>query len=188
MASVAANARMSVGQIYRHFENKEALVDAIVEEQIDVAVRDLTRLASAEGRLCDRLLENFLGSLRRHLDSGFVSLIHEVRAEAARQPKLRALLAGKDAEIARRMADILRTGLPEADDDDLEMRAERICLLFEGALMRLLRRPELDEADLRSLLRPMLEAVVLSSSEPGLKPAALEREIDHNAGDGHRHG
>src|SRR5260370_42103758 len=46
MAEIAAAARMSVGQIYRYFPNKEAIVHAIVERIVAQRLQGKMRLAA----------------------------------------------------------------------------------------------------------------------------------------------
>src|SRR5271168_2700713 len=49
MASVAAEAGMSVGHIYRYFENKEAIVAAIVERDLKATADQFARIREAPG-------------------------------------------------------------------------------------------------------------------------------------------
>jgi AcrR family transcriptional regulator len=107
MAVVASGAKMSVGQIYRYFDNKEAIVAAIVGEHIEEFMRDLTMIASADGPLAERLLNNFIQAMRRNIDNGFFSLTYEVRAEAARHPALRTVLVSKDRQIQDSIMDLM---------------------------------------------------------------------------------
>jgi AcrR family transcriptional regulator len=161
MAIIAQSAHMSVGQIYRYFENKEAIVSAIIEEHVAEAKRDLTMLAKADGELAERIADNFCQSVARYTASGFGSMVFEVRAEASRQPHLRAQMSQADGEIYDRFIMLMKTTeLKALSDAELLMRAERICLIFEGALMRLCRGGELTQVHLRSLITPMIRGVL----------------------------
>jgi len=161
MAVVAAGAKMSVGQIYRYFDNKEAIVAAIVGEHVEEFMRDLTMLASEEGPLSERLLNNFTQSIRRHIDSGFLSLTYEVRAEAARHSDLQKLLVNKDIQIQDRIIDLMKsTDLACLSTDEMTLRAEQICLLFEGVIARIGRRTDFDLTTINTLVRPLLTAVL----------------------------
>jgi AcrR family transcriptional regulator len=162
MAVVAAGARMSVGQIYRYFDNKEAIVAAIVGEHIEEFMRDLTMLASEDGPLSERLLNNFSQSIRRHIDSGFLSLTYEVRAEAARHPDLQKILVAKDRQIQDRIVDLMTsTDLARLSSNELSVRAEQVCLLFEGVVARIMRSKDFDIAMIHTLVRPLLTAVLI---------------------------
>jgi len=161
MAVVAAGAKMSVGQIYRYFDNKEAIVAAIVGEHIEEFMRDLTMLASEEGPLSERLLNNFSQSIRRHIDSGFLSLTFEVRAEAARHPDLQEILINKDLQIQDRIIELMNsTDLSRLSKTEMSIRAEQVCLLFEGVVARIGRRTDFDLTMINTLVRPLLTAVL----------------------------
>jgi AcrR family transcriptional regulator len=161
MAVVAAGAKMSVGQIYRYFDNKEAIVAAIVGEHIEEFMRDLTMLASEDGPLSEKLLNNFGQSMRRHIDSGFLSLTYDVRAEAARHPGLKEVLVNKDLQIQDRIVELMKsTDLARLSQDEMSVRAEQVCVLFEGMVARLGRRKDFDLATINTLMRPLLTAVL----------------------------
>jgi AcrR family transcriptional regulator len=197
MAVVAANARMSVGQIYRYFNNKEAIVAAIVGEHVEEFMRDLILLQSVDGPLWQRLLDNINQSIWGHIDSGFLSLTYEVRAEAARNPALQEILVMKDIQVQDRMMDLMRsTELARLSDEALRLRAEQVCLLFEGLLARIGRHPVFDPSMIKALVGPLLIAVfTLGETETAPananQPLAAEsskREVDDETDRRSRHG
>ena len=90
MAEIAEMARMSVGQIYRYFPNKEAIVHAIVEQIVE---RRLEWLAS------DANADDLPGTLSRALLFGHPTenrdvsvLMLEIGAEATRNPAVAAIV------------------------------------------------------------------------------------------------
>jgi len=174
MAVVAAGAKMSVGQSYRYFDNKESIVAAIVGEHIEEFMRDLTMLASEDGPLSERLLNNFSQSIRRHIDSGFLSLTFEVRAEAARHPDLQKILLNKDLQIQERIVALMKsTDLAGLSDHEMSIRAEQVCLLFEGVIARIGRRTDFDLKMINTLVRPLLTAV-LTLDKPAYRHAMTD--------------
>jgi len=173
MAVVASGAKMSVGQIYRYFDNKEAIVAAIVGEHIEEFMRDLTMIASAEGPLAERLLNNFIQAMRRNIDNGFFSLTYEVRAEAARHPALRTVLVSKDRQIQDSIMDLMAsTDLSCLSRAELSVRAEQVCLLFEGVVARIGRHTDFDLSMIKTLVGPLLTAVLTSDETERLDPKA----------------
>jgi len=161
MAVVAAGAKMSVGQIYRYFDNKEAIVAAIVGEHIEAFMRDLTIIASQDGPLSERLLNNFGQSIRRHIDNGFLSLTYDVRAEAARHRDLHQILVIQDGQIQDRIVDLMMsTDLACLSKPELRVRAEQVCLLFEGVVARIGRYTDFDPSMINTLVGPLLTAVL----------------------------
>jgi AcrR family transcriptional regulator len=181
---------MSVGQIYRYFDNKEAIVAAIVSEHVEEFMRDLTLLERKDGPLWERLLNNFGESIRRHIDSGFLSLTYEVRAEAARNPHLQEVLVNKDAQVRDLIVELMKSAnLAGLSEQALRVRAEQVCLLFEGVIARIVRRVDSDPATITTLVRPLLvavfnpvEAVALSSSDgEKLSAEGPEHQVDDEA-------
>jgi AcrR family transcriptional regulator len=163
MAEIATAAELSVGQIYRFFENKEALIEAITDHQMD-ELRDM--LADVEARdgaagAIRILLDNVFEKLRR---PGKAALLLEVTAEAARNPKVAAVLQAHDRrfrqDISRLIIRAQGLGLPE----DADCRAEMVCLIFEGCAARVIRNPEMDDETLAQL-RDWLLARLLGEPE-----------------------
>src|SRR5688572_24117010 len=92
MADIAHTAGLSVGQIYRYFENKEAIIAAIV-------ARDMAEMRDRYSELKDGgtpVLEAILTKCSTALDELYegerAALTLEVVAEAARNPKVGAVL------------------------------------------------------------------------------------------------
>jgi AcrR family transcriptional regulator len=92
MAEIAYGARMSVGQIYRHFPSKESLIEGIIQEDIDhqtaLLHNALNTHASDVIKSVSRRMDHDTLATRRD----YIALMLEIAAEAARNPKIRALL------------------------------------------------------------------------------------------------
>jgi AcrR family transcriptional regulator len=93
MARIAEEARMSVGHIYRYFASKEALIEGIVREDMDLrltvvseALRDdpdnLFAALAARSNLC----------MNYATDRDRTALMLEIAAEASRNPKVRRVV------------------------------------------------------------------------------------------------
>jgi len=98
MANIADTAGMSPGLLYRYFENKNAIVQAIIERQLGEIRNDISKLRSSS-ELADSLFEVFLRWV--HGDQSVMSpvLYLEMSAEAARDPQVAAALRRADAEV-----------------------------------------------------------------------------------------
>jgi AcrR family transcriptional regulator len=163
MAEIATAAGLSVGQIYRFFENKEALIEAISSLQMD-ELRDTVAGVEARDGAAEairRLLVMGFEKLRR---PGTAALLLEVTAEAARNPKVAAVVQAHDRGIRAAISDLISKaqslGLPE----DAECRAEMMCVIFEGCATRVIRNPEMDDEAL-ARLRDWLLARMLGEPE-----------------------
>lgn len=137
MAQIAASARLSVGQIYRYFDNKEAIVAAIVQGCLADFARGMAVLATRHHGRLDVVAQELEEMIATGAAPDECRLILEVRAEAARNDKIRLMMACADAELARHLHDLLATTcLVRLDPAELDRRVEMIRLITEGSLAR----------------------------------------------------
>ncbi len=103
MASIADTAQMSAGLMYRYFENKSAIVLAIIERQLQEGRTQIAQLRSSS-ELAAALLDVFTRWQAR--DPGVVNaaLFLEMSAEASRDPQIAAALRRSDALILSDLA------------------------------------------------------------------------------------
>jgi AcrR family transcriptional regulator len=149
MATISKVAKMSVGHIYHYFENKEAIISAIT--QMDV--QDLLTIFSDFNR-ADDILQSMKAECRagieRHADPQAATLDLEIVAEATRNPKIAAIVQESDAVKRKTVIDTIRRGLAargrQIDDQELAARFELIAAMFEGLSIRVIRNPQLDRA------------------------------------------
>lgn len=147
MAVISKTAGMSVGHIYHYFENKEAIIAAIVQKD----VQDLLTMFEEMGQSDD-----ILGSMAEHAGQSFhcniapdvAALALEITAEAARNPKIAAIVQAAEQTQHQSAVRLLRKGLAARGrtmtDADLEARVDGIAALFEGFAVRIIHNPKLD--------------------------------------------
>lgn len=105
MQIVAAEARMSAGNLYRYFSSKEALVSGLAERDQAALAEDFARLAAAEDTL-----EAMAALLRKHLvaaPAGGAQLALEIWAEAGRNADVARICQGIEASVRRHLAAIV---------------------------------------------------------------------------------
>jgi AcrR family transcriptional regulator len=159
MAEISKTAGMSVGHIYHYFENKEAIVLAIVDQEAE----ELLELFDSFERSDD-----ILGAMVAHAEEGFLNhaegrtaaLFLEIIAQATRNPKIAARVEENDRLLRRRIREVVikgraRAGVPEpADPKEVEAELDIIAMLFDGLSVRVVRKPDLDRpATLRTMLK-----------------------------------
>jgi len=159
MASIAAEATMSVGQIYRYFENKEAVIEALVAEKLENLA---SRLAQANARSPDPL-EQLLEVARHRADdidqSKRAALLLEFLAEAARNPRIAAMLRMIDEAVrAYLKAILLRAGFDEGPA--LSAKLNIIVMALDGWPLCVVKDPELSVDGYLELVRPVFAAVL----------------------------
>ncbi|MDC7684204.1 TetR/AcrR family transcriptional regulator [Asticcacaulis sp. BYS171W] len=157
MSEIAAEAKMSVGVIYRYFENKEAIVEAIVANDL---AEMRAKFAEWDETPDDRLLDTLLDTIDFALDHKYgpdnSALALEVLAEAARNPRVAAIVQAADVqerELGRHLCTRLNAG---CDPARLDARGEIIGMLFDGMMIRAVSNPNIDRKALARELREVL--------------------------------
>ena len=163
MESIAQLAGVSTGLSYRYFQNKRALVLALIEQNLEEDRRGLQGLSptASLGRFADDLAALFK---LRGAESWNAVLFSEITAAATRDAEI-----GKALEHAEAVArDDFIQWLKERDEamgitgdvEDLQIRALAMRCLFSGLVVRSTREPELEIDVLRAMLRRVLPLVM----------------------------
>jgi AcrR family transcriptional regulator len=164
MAQIASEARMSVGQIYRHFPSKESLIEGIVRE--DVA-RQLSTLNDAPDKSIFELIATAnKKDIAGAASSKHLALMLEIIAEAARNPRVRDILLSNQrrghAALKRRVqSEHPSMGSPQ----ELDIRVRLISAISQGVLMQILLDPKAPAAALLKRLKSLTEQLLTVESE-----------------------
>jgi AcrR family transcriptional regulator len=153
MAEIAKAAGLSVGQIYRYFENKEAIIAAIVAQDLAEMREKFAEMESRPGDLLDAMTEHLPEAVDKCFDSGRAALTLEVLAEAARNSKVAAIVRAADEQervFARNM--LQRCRRPEWSEAEFQARCEAVGMLFDGMIMRAVNHPDTDREPLARVL------------------------------------
>ncbi|WP_297512606.1 TetR/AcrR family transcriptional regulator [uncultured Caulobacter sp.] len=154
MADIAKAAGLSVGQIYRYFENKEAIIAAIVAQDLAEMRDKFAELESQPGTLLDAIEDHLPEAIEKSFDPRRAALALEVVAEAARNPKVAAIVRAADQQerdLARVMME--RNRRPEWSEAEFQARCEAVGMIFDGLLMRGVNHPEVDREAMAAVLR-----------------------------------
>jgi AcrR family transcriptional regulator len=167
MASIAEAAQMSAGLIYRYFENKHAIVLAIVERQLEEK-RALIRQLHASDHFAADLLQAFEEWCTQRATPMSVALMLEMAAESTRNPQIAEALRASDEQTRREFQRWLvrspEDGGMGYTEDEAARRALEMRLIVDGLAMRAAREPGID--------RDMLRAAVTRLVDVALRPAA----------------
>jgi AcrR family transcriptional regulator len=168
MASIAETAQMSAGLIYRYFENKNAIVLAIVQRQLDEKRALIRQLQSSE-QFVDGLLHAFDELCSTAGGSMSAVLMLEMSAEATRSPPIAAALRESDRLTRAEFEDWLcrarsqgGAGLSAAQASS---RSLAIRFVVDGLALRAAREPELDRAQVREALEELLRTLLKPSDQ-----------------------
>ena len=134
MQDLARGAGMSAGNFYRYFPSKNAIVEAMVQRDLDQIEDDFARIMQAESPR-----EAFRSVIRHRLETMEEeegALWAEIEAAAVRRPEIAALHAHMGRQIVLHLIRVFARigGLTDAEAAERHhARAEAIILMVRGA-------------------------------------------------------
>ena len=152
MASIAEAAQMSAGLMYRYFENKNAIMLAIIErqlEQMGCRIRQLQSSRNFKAGILEAFEQWRAGGERPGMNP---ALFLEMSAEGTRDPQIAAALRCSDVLMRNEIKAWL--GRSPADgglglsDELAASRALQLQLVVEGLMLRAVREPDIDRKQL----------------------------------------
>jgi AcrR family transcriptional regulator len=113
MQDLARAAGMSVGNFYRYFPSKAAIVAALITRDLDEVERDFRDILEAP-RPMELLRARIMAHVEGHAMSDDGALWAEITAAAARKPEIGEILTRMETEIGRYFSAVFArvTGLP----------------------------------------------------------------------------
>jgi AcrR family transcriptional regulator len=163
MADIAAEASMSVGQIYRYFASKEAIIAAIVARDFAQALTLMDDVKLRQGGPADQIIELVRHKMAHMDDPIRTALSLEILAEAARNPRVAEILREADETGRAWLRGVLtRHGVT---GEYIEARMDMISMLVEGWTTRRVRNPNVDRDAYLASLRHMLNHLFSCTSE-----------------------
>lgn len=165
MAEIAKTAGMSPGHIYNLFENKDEIIEAIVERDCAEIVQRIGELQQ-EGDVLQAMLRETEKAIDEHSQVADAALELEVLAEASRNPRLAAVMHAKQALVHDKALGLIRQTLgpaaAEVPASEIEGRALLLAALFNGLTALSVRLP--DQArripDMAPVMRRLLQVLM----------------------------
>lgn len=166
MAQISKAAGMSVGHIYHYFENKEAIISAIVDRELQYLQSIILRIRerSAGSDLLRATADEAQYAVHEILNDQNAPLILEIIAEAARNPAVAAIVQNSDRQAMAYFKGLIEDGLRQRGVDfnerDLEGPLEVLYAVFEGFSIRVIRNPKMDLISVIGALQRTLDFVI----------------------------
>ncbi|MBB1346950.1 TetR/AcrR family transcriptional regulator [Pseudoalteromonas sp. SG45-2] len=164
MAEISKTAGMSAGHIYNYFESKEAIIESIIEKDMEEMFSIFQKFEDHPGDVLAALLDSLNIGVQRHMDTGSCVIDLDMMAEAGRNIKVATLLRETDIQARGRMRQLLtseRSALKDIDERELESRINVIFSMMAGLLLRKLLYPELTEETVLIALRPAMKTLLM---------------------------
>lgn len=151
ISRICAKAGMSPGHVYHYFENKEAIIAAIVRRDLD-RILDLTAGMRASDDVFEAMMQRVPIGVAEVLDPHTARLKLEIAAEASRNPQIARIVREADAcsrASLRQTIQAARRARGLADDEAVAGElADAIAAMFDGLVIRSARNPDTDRATL----------------------------------------
>lgn len=155
MAQISAEARMSVGQIYRYFPSKEAIVHAIVEH---IVAKRLAWIGTSKGAVDLPTVLATRALSQEEADDQ--TLLLEVTAEASRNPAVAETVRRADRRLHDKAVEAVLGDHPRMTPPEASARVELLAVLAEGTAFRRLTVQPADPALLAALYRSVIAHVL----------------------------
>ena len=129
MAQIASEAKLSVGQIYRYFASKDAIIAEMIRRIIDY------RIAEMDGKTHTDQIPRLL-AWRQTLDEDDDALMLEMAAEATRNPQIAAMMVEADKRMFANACAHIRKAHPHLSDERIRCCVEITAVMMEGTIYR----------------------------------------------------
>ena len=164
MAEISRTAGMSAGHIYNYFESKEAIIESIIEKDMEEMFSIFEHFEGQPEDTLTVLLNGLNIGVQRHMDTGECAVDLEMLAEAGRNVKVAKLLRDADTQARNRMRQLLiseRSVIKGIDEVELESRINVIFSVMAGLLLRKVLYPELTVETVLIALRPAMKTLLM---------------------------
>jgi len=161
MQDLARAAGMSAGNFYRYFPSKSALVEAMINRDIDEVQQHFNAIVSTNDPIA-ALRQTLLGRLDQDLCGDESPLWAEIMAAAARKPEIAAILARMENQVANLITRVigLACHLPaEEAARRYGAHARMIILLVRGASLESAQHPQM-QSDLKDLIMRTIDKLI----------------------------
>ena len=165
MDQIAKKAEMSVGHIYHYFKNKEAIIAAIVEKDLQHRLQKISAIQadSEDGDIFSGMTARIGEGLDDLLKPSRVALRLECLAEATRTPQVAAMIRNADKITRERWTEVRdqgRTVRQLGTDPYREARTEVLGAIFEGLTVRSILNPDVDRKKMVDFLRRIVMRIL----------------------------
>jgi AcrR family transcriptional regulator len=164
MAEIAQMSALSVGQIYRYFTNKDAIIEEIVRRIVETKVNHMQFKKGDVQETATMLSHRLLAGdpQEREIDH---ALMLEVAAEATRNPTVARILREADDRLFGQAMDML-TGLrPDLNQEQLAVWVEFMAVMCEGTAFRRLNHQKANPSLLNTFYLSLFTTILPASEK-----------------------
>lgn len=163
MREISAKAGVSIGALYRYFENKDAIIYTIAEQGRIEQNTFFDELAT-NGNIIEAILLVFPIALKESGQAESINLSTEIAAEAARNPKLSAVFQEQDEVGRAKLSALIQEGIDEgvvSAELVPAQAAELLIALYEGLESRTISNPDFQPEQLHEAFERMIKNLLI---------------------------
>ena len=162
MAEIAKTSQLSVGQIYRYFANKDAIIEEIVRRIVANKIQLITGNAHNLQQVAHNLAHRRIGNLSSPFKEDICmeqkeqaeidhALMLEVAAEATRNPVVEKIWRDSEKQLFNEAKSFLSKSFPQFSDAEMTAKVESLAVICEGTAFRRLTTAHADAERLEAL-------------------------------------
>lgn len=162
MAEIAKTSQLSVGQIYRYFANKDAIIEEIVRRMVMKKIQLITGNAHNLQQIAHNLAHRRIGNLSSPFKEDVCSeqkeqaeidhaLMLEVAAEATRNPAVEKIWRDSEKQLFNEAKSFLSKSFPQFSEEEMTAKVESLAVICEGTAFRRLTTVHADAEVLEAL-------------------------------------
>lgn len=162
MQQICAEAKMSPGALYRYFPSKDAIIEAIAEEERGNAANCMA-LLGGPGSIFDRIVAVAMEYLRQTLDPDTGGLMVEICSESIRNTTIGKRFHEIEMEVRRAFREALQHAHDRGEiaaDIDLGVVLTVLLSVGDGLVMRLQIEQDFDIETIEPYLRRIVEGLL----------------------------
>lgn len=174
MQEICAEAKMSPGSLYRYFASKDAIIEAIAQEE-QCAARRILEVMLEPGSLHDRLLRCGLTYIETMRDRRAVQMMLEVYVESMRNSTVGTFFAKCEVENRKLMHDVFvraKASGEIAADADIDTIMMTLMAFADGVILRMGLNPDYDVERAETILSRVVTAVLENDARAAAPPLA----------------
>jgi TetR/AcrR family transcriptional repressor of uid operon len=152
MEDIAAQAGLSVGNLYRYYPGKLDITLTLMELFLEPSLSNSNDLLSAPGTCRERLESSFLRVLEKQ-DASLLTLYGEMVHLARYEPRIHAVLQDYNLRYQKIVADLIQQGIHNGELHSVDTNAVAFAFqsVFDGFMQNMAFTPQ--PLDLPSVLR-----------------------------------
>ena len=174
MQEICAESKMSPGGLYRHFASKDAIIEAIAQEERADSRRILEVLLEP-GSLHDRLLRCGLSYIEAMRDRRAVQMMLEVYVESMRNTAVGAFFAACEAENRKLVLEVFDRAKATGElaaDADVDTILMTLMAFADGVILRMGLNRGYDVERAEAILSRVVTAVLENEETKAASPLA----------------